>query len=134
MCASCGRRGGWRVERSRIIGTRGAMRLHFPFWCPTKLTLMQEPTGEQRRPYARRVTYHFPLPRRGGGARKPLNFVHSEGFRYEIDEANRCIRQGLSQSPLLTHRDNLEIMSMIDDVRKLVGARSPSSDVKPPTS
>ena len=63
--------------------------------------------GRGRRPPA---NHRRPLPPR-------YNFVNSEGLAYEAAEANRCLREGLTESPLFDSEECLDVMKVISDIR-----------------
>lgn len=44
------------------------------------------------------------------------------GYGNEIVEVNRCLREGLRESPLVPHEQTLTILRQIDDLRRSVGA------------
>lgn len=57
--------------------------------------------------------------------------VPGNGFTPEIDEVGRCLRGGLTESPLLPHRATLDVMSDLDTIGSLIGrnpAGAPASD------
>lgn len=47
------------------------------------------------------------------------------GFEYEIEEAQRCIRAGLRESPRMTHADSLAALRWMDAIRREIGLRYP---------
>lgn len=47
------------------------------------------------------------------------------GYRFEVEEAQRCIEAGLVESPRRPHRDTLAVMGWLDEVRRQVGVRFP---------
>ena len=47
------------------------------------------------------------------------------GFEYEIEEAQRCIRAGLLESPRMTHVDSLAALRWMDGIRSAIGLRYP---------
>ena len=51
-----------------------------------------------------------------GGETPGFNFVNSQGLSYEAREVNRCVREGLTESPLFDSRQCLEIMRLIEDI------------------
>ncbi|KAL5497634.1 hypothetical protein EMCRGX_G014143, partial [Ephydatia muelleri] len=63
-----------------VVGTKGTLRLPFPFWCPSSLVT---PTG----------TLEFPLPK----CSKPMNFPNSEGLSYEANEIRACLLKGVKE-------------------------------------
>jgi len=44
-----------------------------------------------------------------------------EGFEFEIEEAMRCVREGLIESPLMPHADTLATMETMDEIRRQIG-------------
>jgi predicted dehydrogenase len=48
-----------------------------------------------------------------------------ERYRWEIEEANRCLIAGELQSPLVPHRATLDVMRLLDRGRSAAGLRSP---------
>ena len=49
------------------------------------------------------------------------------GYQYEAAEVQRCLRAGLTESPLVPHADTLEVMGMLDAVRAQIGVRYPAT-------
>jgi len=47
------------------------------------------------------------------------------GYEYEIEEAHRCLRSGLTDSPLIPHSATLEVMEIMDGLRKEWGVKFP---------
>jgi len=47
------------------------------------------------------------------------------GFTYEIDEVHRCLRDGLTESPLVPHEETLAVIATMDDIRAQVGSHLP---------
>lgn len=86
-----------------IAGTKGILRVP-QFWCPTEII---GPSGR------RSFTLPEPLV-------KPF-FIHSTGLRFEAAEVRRCIKAGLQESPLVSHRDSLLFAEIEDELRRQVG-------------
>jgi predicted dehydrogenase len=86
-----------------VIGEKGRIRIHEPFWKPSAMAVVDE-AGEER----------IELPYRGNG------FVH------EIEEAGRCLREGISESPVLPLVETIRVMELLDRVRADWGWRYPS--------
>jgi predicted dehydrogenase len=85
-----------------IYGSKGYIRIHPAFWATTKATLATD--GQE-------LTVEKPL--RAGG------------FEYQTEEAMRCIRAGLLESPGMTHADTLANMELMDSIRAEIGLRYP---------
>jgi hypothetical protein len=47
------------------------------------------------------------------------------GFEYEIEEAQRCIRAGLIESPTMPHAESLATLGWMDEIRRQVEVRYP---------
>jgi predicted dehydrogenase len=47
------------------------------------------------------------------------------GLGPQIDEVARCLREGLTESPLVPHSETIAIMELLDDARAVVGVRYP---------
>jgi len=43
------------------------------------------------------------------------------GYEYEIEECRRCLEQKLEQTPFVSHKVTLEVMTMMDAMRKEMG-------------
>jgi len=86
-----------------ILGERGVIKLPTSFWQATEARLQRtgEPEHDIQSPF--RVN----------------------GFEYEIEEAQRCIRAGLIESPRMTHADTLATLCWMDEIRRQVGVRYP---------
>ncbi|XP_046591488.1 trans-1,2-dihydrobenzene-1,2-diol dehydrogenase isoform X1 [Neodiprion lecontei] len=87
-----------------IIGTKGTLRVPL-FWCPTDIVL---PSGETK-------SITLPEPKH------PLNFINSVGLRYEAMEVRRCLRAGLKESPLISHKESLLLAELEDEIRRQIG-------------
>jgi dihydrodiol dehydrogenase / D-xylose 1-dehydrogenase (NADP) len=85
-----------------IYGTQGRIRIHPNYWGASSATLFTE--GQE-------LTVSKPL---AGG-----------GFEYETEEAMRCIRAGLLESPSMSHADTLANMELTDKIRAEIGLKYP---------
>ncbi len=47
------------------------------------------------------------------------------GFEYQIEEVQRCIEAGLIESPLMSHKDSLDDLYIMDEIRRQIGLRYP---------
>ena len=86
-----------------IIGERGFIKLPYGFWAATEARLQRpgEPALHAQAPF------------------------RINGFEYEIEEAQRCVRSGLIESPRMTHADSLATLRWMDEMRRQVGVRYP---------
>jgi hypothetical protein len=86
-----------------ILGERGFIKLPSGFWSATEARLQRpgEPALHERASF------------------------RINGFEYEIEEAQRCIRAGLIESPRMTHADSLASLRWMDEIRRQVGVSYP---------
>lgn len=84
--------------RAVITGTLGWIEIDRTFYAPT--------------------TYRVSL-REGGTIEHPNNYV-GHGLREEAIEFARCVRAGLSESPVLPMHESLAIMESMDEIRKQI--------------
>ncbi|GFG30314.1 hypothetical protein Cfor_01562 [Coptotermes formosanus] len=89
-----------------IVGTKGTIKILEPFWCPTSIITPEK-------------TQEFILPT----ASKPFNFNNSAGLRYEAMEVRRCLKQGLLESPKISHEESLALAQLEDEIRSQLGVR-----------
>ncbi|XP_067001941.1 trans-1,2-dihydrobenzene-1,2-diol dehydrogenase [Anabrus simplex] len=94
-----------------VIGTKGTARVPNPFWCPTQVSLPDK-------------TSEFILPT----AALPFNFTNSAGLRYEAMEVRRCLKEGLLESPKITHQESLLLAELEDTLRKQLGVEYPEDN------
>jgi predicted dehydrogenase len=85
-----------------IYGAQGHIRIHANFWAASHATLV---TSD------REVTISKPLRR--------------NGFEYQAEEAMRCIRAGLLESPTMSHAHTLANMELMDRIRAEIGLKYP---------
>jgi predicted dehydrogenase len=48
------------------------------------------------------------------------------GYQYEIRHVHECLRQGLIESPIMTHSDSLLLMETMDEIRAKAGIKYPA--------
>jgi predicted dehydrogenase len=94
---TCGLVGESRNAAS-ITGTTGRIDLPSGFFTPRSFTVTRGGSAEQ---------VEMPFPGRG--------------YQFEAAEVQRCLRAGLSESPLMPHATTLEIMSQMDLIRDRIG-------------
>ena len=51
--------------------------------------------------------------------------LRAGGFEFEIEEAMRCVRLGLLESPGMPHADTLANMELMDLIRADIGVKYP---------
>ena len=90
-------------NRFVVLGTRGHVEVHGGFWQAEAVTLARSGQAPQT------VALPFRI----------------NGFEYEIEEAMRCIRAGLAESPLLPPAESLAVVELMDALRERIGVRYP---------
>jgi predicted dehydrogenase len=89
--------------KAEISGSRGSLYLN-PRWHEAQgLTIQKEGVSED-----------IALPTLG------------KGYSYEIMEVHSCLSQGRLESYLWSHQNSLDLIRILDQVRKQTGARFPS--------
>lgn len=87
-----------------VFGERGHVVVHGGgFWQSTAATLVRD--GQDA------LTIEAPF--------------RINGFEYEIEEAMRCVRAGLAESPLLPPGESLAVVELMDAMRERIGVRYP---------
>lgn len=109
------------TRSAEICGSEGVIRVPFPFWCPTQVS-SQRMTGLGSQTWEPEQVFSvdLPLPESETGLKddgSDFNFVNSKGLAYEAEEVNRCLRQGLLESPLFSAAECCSVMSVISDIR-----------------
>ena len=99
--------GGETSQRATITGTDGRIEVPRLFFRPDGFTLTRA-TG----------------PRAGAVEQVDLP-IEGNGMIYEAREVQRCLREGLTESPLVPLDTSLEIMRILDDTRALIGVTYP---------
>jgi len=90
-------------QEAVILGTDGQARIHAPWWKPSRLTVATEGRPDE----------HVRLPYAG------------DGYQFEAAEVMRCLREGLSESPLMPLDETLSVMQTLDQLRALWGLKYP---------
>ena len=93
---------GETAQRATITGTLGRIEIDPPFWRTHGLTLV-----------ANGQTTRVDLPMRGNG------------LGYEAEETMRCLKAGLTESPVIPHEATLDVMRTLDAVRLQIGVTYP---------
>jgi len=92
---------------AEIHGTKGRISLEHRWFCPGKISLK----------------YH-------DGHEELFDFdVEGNGYQYEAIEAVQCILAGKTQSSLWSLTDSLELVKIMDAIRKNCGVKYPAHDL-----
>lgn len=103
------------ATRATIAGTQGRIEIDRSFYAPTGFTYFGHDGSTLR--------YENPLQDSG--------YV---GLAEQVREVARCIESGLIESPLRRHQDTLDVMEIMDQVRRRIGLRYPSEVGNPDDS
>jgi predicted dehydrogenase len=95
---TCGMVGATPVGAA-ISGTAGRIELTPPAFVPPGFTLYRDGADPEE--------VAMPIP--------------GTGYQYEAAEAQRCLRAGELESPLVPHATTLEVMGLLDDIRARIG-------------
>jgi predicted dehydrogenase len=85
-----------------LSGSLGQLRLDAPFHRPPTLTVTT-----------------------AAGTRTLATPYLGNGYVHEALEAQRCLREGSIESPLMPHDETLQIMGVLDEIRRQAGVRYP---------
>jgi hypothetical protein len=94
---------GETAQRAVVTGTAGRVEIDRCFWRPEGGTVFY-PDGRCER---------IELSVRG------------HGMVYEAEEVMRCVRAGLTESPLIPHEFTLAVMGTLDSARQQIGVAYP---------
>lgn len=105
---SCGFVGSTGITAT-ITGRRGRIELPPIFFRPPELILHRDGAEPE--------VFRTPLP--------------GHGYTPQAEEVHRCLRAGLTESPLVSHAITLEMMSLLDDIRAQIGVTYPDETRAP---
>ena len=89
--------------RAWIAGSEGRIDIDPVFYAPSAFTLTRDDGHVER----------FEQPRVG------------HGIRHQAAEVTRCLRAGLTESPIMPWAETVAIMATMDEIRRQVGVRYP---------
>jgi predicted dehydrogenase len=55
----------------------------------------------------------------------PIEKQAGWGYHHQIRHVQECLRQGLTESPVMTHQDSLDLMETMDAIRREAGLKYP---------
>lgn len=93
--------------QAEINGTDGCITLTSRFYEPSTTIQLSKQI-----PYEREVV---PFDKEGGF-----------GYQYEARHVNECLKKGLTESPVMTHADTLQLMEILDAIRMKAGIKYPA--------
>lgn len=88
---------------AQVLGDNGLIELHPPFFHAQGFTLTSgdAPPQEQRLPHI------------------------GNGYAHQVQEVHRCLRAGLTESPVMPLEESLALMGWLDTMRAQIGVRYP---------
>ena len=54
------------------------------------------------------------------------------GYQYEARHAGDCLRNGLTESPVMSHQDSIELIETLDAIRAKAGIYYPDDEEQSP--
>ena len=91
------------LHEATLLGTSGSIRIHSPWWVPTRFTLHANGHADEV------VEMSF----------------KGNGYNYEAVEVATCVARGLKESPLLPLSETLSILRTMDNLRSQWGVKYP---------
>lgn len=88
---------------AQIIGTRGRINIDSNFYTPTSMQVIID----------------------GKVAREIPRDYQGHGIREQAREFSEVVRSGELESPLMSHIESLAIMSVMDEIREMIGLKYP---------
>jgi predicted dehydrogenase len=89
----------------RIVGTEGYVNLPACFWDTDSAAIYRDD----------KLIQSIDIPH-------PIN-----GFEYQIEESMKCIEQNMQCSDVMSHRDSIGVLSVMDNIRKQIGVHFPGT-------
>lgn len=89
---------------AEILGTKGRLRITHRYYSPDA-----------------QIEYYSEKP----DTKQIIEVERGDGHGYQHEAAHvcECLRQGLTESPVMTHQDTLDLMEVLDEMRAKAGVR-----------
>jgi predicted dehydrogenase len=94
-----------------ISGTKGRIRLTSKFYEPS-------------------TTIEFYEGRDNPKQIIPVEKEEGDGYQYEARHVNECLRNGLTESPVIPFADTILLMETLDKIRQIAGVHYPADNIK----
>jgi predicted dehydrogenase len=114
--------------RGLVQGSAGWIEFHGRFYCPDAMTLGLIDGRTQTFDQGPAPAGYRPEIDRAADSRSRASDLSPAGYRPEIEEVARCLRAGLTTSPLVPPADTIAIMEQLDAVRAELGVRYPDEE------
>lgn len=102
-----------------VVGTKGAIRVHSPFWAPEGVSERLD-AGEEERECELE-----PIPERAADATGDENFVNTRGMCFQITAIHAALRRGLAEAPELSLAESVRLAETMDEIRRHIGVTFP---------
>jgi hypothetical protein len=89
----------------RIVGTEGYVNLPACFWDADSAAIYCDD----------KLIQSIDIPH-------PIN-----GFEYQIEESMKCIEKNMQCSDVMSHRDSIGVLSVMDNIRQQIGVHFPGT-------
>jgi len=100
-------------KEATIVGTRGSIRIHHPFWCPDRITLTRN--DDNVHPVEE---FNFPLPSVREGHK--FYFRNSVGLQFQIQHVHEQLQKGNTESAFQTLDESCTVMRIMDTIRYVI--------------
>lgn len=85
-----------------VLGSEGKIRVHGPFWKPSRMTVS------------------------AGDTEEVVELLYEgNGYQFEAIEVGDCLAKGLLESPVMPHEETIAIMETMDSLRSQWGLKYP---------
>jgi len=110
----------------KILCERGMIIVDGPSHCPTRARVVKATSRtETTEEVIEEALPVYPTgPEHCGG--RAVNYPNSEGLVYEVQEVERCLREGLKESPVFPLEESLAVVGIMDRVRAELGVVYPA--------
>ncbi|HFD88186.1 MAG TPA: Gfo/Idh/MocA family oxidoreductase [Gammaproteobacteria bacterium] len=126
-----------------VMGNRGQIRIHDPFYRPSRISLQKFPAAEPVEVPAigesagmkqklkdnalvqKLYRLVSPVLEKLGGAKTISQPFAGDGYQFEIEEVTQCLQRGDTESAVMPLDDTLAIMETMDAMRQQWGLRYP---------
>ncbi|MBQ6520465.1 MAG: Gfo/Idh/MocA family oxidoreductase [Anaerolineaceae bacterium] len=102
------------VNDGWIYGTKGYIKVPREFYMPDRYEITVDRKTETR---------HFPIPQRVEG-------INDKGYQFEISHMQECLREGLTESPVVTHAMTESVLLQCDILREQWGLKYPFENLQ----
>ncbi|MPC86306.1 Trans-1,2-dihydrobenzene-1,2-diol dehydrogenase [Portunus trituberculatus] len=87
-------------------------QVHYPMWSPE---VIEGPWGKST----------HPLPKNSF----KFNLINSGGLMYQAVEVRRCLKEGLLESPGMSHAESITLAEVMEQIRTQVGTVYPQDSM-----